>query len=198
MSILEKIFGAKTQSMQQVANERLFDAKTAGDVIAALAAGADIEARDYCQQTPLQRAAYYGRNDAIKTLLEAGADVDGRNGRQEVALHSATGWGHSDAVKILLAAGANLGLKDERGRSVIDNARSNYLRQLADYIQSVADGSTPRPTPEDVGLDMDKRNAALAALARGEKPVVGQHTAALDASRERQRQAALDDPTQGI
>jgi len=181
---------------QQALNERLFIAADLDDVPAikqALKDGADVDARNDRQSTPLDRAAWSGHTDAAKALLEAGAEVNTSNGAtQSTALHWAAWKGNTVAARALLAAGADLALKDKDGNTPIDKARSQKHPELANYLQSIANSTIKRPTPKEVGLDMNKRNAALA------KPIVGEHTAKVVTGMEAQRQAALNDPSEGI
>jgi ankyrin repeat protein len=48
---------------------------------ALVAAGADVDARDVCDETPLRIAAYNGFPEIVKILLCAGANVELANGR---------------------------------------------------------------------------------------------------------------------
>jgi ankyrin repeat protein len=113
----------------------------------------------------------------VNALLERGADVDALTFTKNTALHWAAYYGKSDAAKALLAAGASLDAQNEKGKTPIDYARESSYTLLADEMLAVENDPTKRPTPQDVGLDMGKRNAALVKL--GKKPVLGPQTAAL-------------------
>ncbi len=57
-------------------------------------------------ETPLARAASFGRRDAVALLLEHGAAVDGRDAARRTPLMRAAVYGHADVAATLLAAGA--------------------------------------------------------------------------------------------
>jgi len=185
----------RTADEQKALNARLLDAAETGDVPAitqALKDGADVDARNHWQNTPLHEAAKAGHNDAVKVLLEAGAEVDARNINQDIPLHWVASQYNIRAIQVLLAAGTDPTLMTRDGYTVMDEARKHNQPELANYLQSIVDNTVDRPTPKEVGLDMKKRNAALG------KPVVGAHTAKAVAGMEAQRQAALNDPSEGI
>jgi len=197
MSFLKNIFG-----VQKKRNASLLDAAKKGVVAAvkqSLQDGAEINARDEGKSTPLHWAMDRCSSDATITLLEAGAEVDALNVSQYSPLHWAAHYGHIATVEILLAAGADLTLKNVNGKTPITIARDEKHIELANYLQSIVDDPTKRPTPEKVGLDINKRNTALEALGKPiTKPVVGKYTAKAVAGMEAQRQAALNDPSEGI
>ena len=100
----------------------LFEAISRGDLDAVkrqIAAGVPVDCTDLITDTghdsghtPLERAAYNGRVDVIKFLLEEGADVKrrGRWGSTPLlsALTSASTNDHITCVKVLIAAGAHV------------------------------------------------------------------------------------------
>ena len=108
-----------------------------------LAAGADIQAQDKNGATPLHRAVRTRCAEAVKCLLDAGADPTTRNKPGSTAFHLAvqnTGRGGSgaDAAKeaqrriilTFLERGVSTGMKDARGKSVLDWARSGPIREM--------------------------------------------------------------------
>ena len=56
---------------------------------ALVAAGADVDARDVCDETPLRIAAYNGDPEVVRLLLCAGANAELANARGETPLSSA-------------------------------------------------------------------------------------------------------------
>jgi len=192
----------RTAKQQQKLNERLFNAAEKGDVPAikqALLDGAIINARDSFRYTSLHYTAHHGHTDAMKVLLEAGAKVDVRDGEQNTPLHWAAHNGYDNLTKVLLAVGADLTLKDKDNKTPIDQARKKGQRTLVDYLQYIVDNPENRPTPQEVGFDINKRNTALKALGKPiTKPIIGEHTAKVLTGMEAQRQAALNDPSEGI
>jgi uncharacterized protein len=69
----------------QEATQKLFEAArtgNVGDAKSALDAGADVNARDDRQQTPLHWAAMKGHTDLARLLIDKGADLNARDDRQ--------------------------------------------------------------------------------------------------------------------
>ena len=73
--------------------------------------GADLNQHDEEGCTPLSRAAYHGRADMMKRLLDAGAEPEktekcfGKDSG-DTPLHTAAGWGNKATIQILLERGA--------------------------------------------------------------------------------------------
>src|SRR5215510_361585 len=95
----------------QAANESLWEASRAGDatrITAALAAGADVNAKSRYDVTPLIFAAGNGRLDAVKLLLSRGADVNAQDtfyrGR---AVDMAIANGYVDVAILLVQNGSD-------------------------------------------------------------------------------------------
>lgn len=108
-----------------------------------LAAGADINATDKNGATPLHRAVRTRCAAAVKCLLEAGSDARLKNKPGSTPFHLAvqnTGHGGigAEAAKAaqrqiiheFLAFGLNPALKDNKGQSVLDCARSSWIRNI--------------------------------------------------------------------
>jgi hypothetical protein len=97
------------------------------DVQAAISNGADVNARDSEESTPLMGACYYQRNEVIIILLKAGADINA----QDAFGHSALMWAAMynevpDTITTLLDAGADAKLKDKKGQTAFDYAKLNW------------------------------------------------------------------------
>ena len=63
-------------------------------------------AKDDEGNTALMKAAFEGRPESVKVLLEAGADVNAKAPDGWTALMKATERGHTEIVKLLKEAGA--------------------------------------------------------------------------------------------
>src|SRR5439155_11724626 len=108
-----------------------------------LDAGADIQAPDKNGATPLHRAVRTRCAAAVKCLLEAGADPTRKNKPGSTPFHLAvqnTGRGGSGAevakaaqreiIAEFLSLGLSPKLKDDKGKSVMDWARSSWIRNM--------------------------------------------------------------------
>jgi ankyrin repeat protein len=108
-----------------------------------LEAGADIHAQDKNGATPLHRAVRTRCAEAVNCLLDAGADATMRNKPGSTAFHLAvqnTGRGGSGAdrakaaqreiIRAFRERGVSTSLKDARGKSVLEWARSDEIREM--------------------------------------------------------------------
>ena len=108
-----------------------------------LGAGADGGARDKNGATPLHRAVRARCLGAVICLLQAGSDPTIKNNTGSTAFHLAvqnTGRGGTGAaeakeaqrgiIEHFLALGVKATLKDGKGRSVLDCAKSDWVRNL--------------------------------------------------------------------
>jgi hypothetical protein len=108
-----------------------------------LEAGADIHAQDKNGATPLHRAVRTRCAAAVKCLLDAGADATIRNLPGSTAFHLAvqnTGRGGSgserakaaqrEIIEMFLARGVSTELKDAKGKTVRQWAKSDWIREL--------------------------------------------------------------------
>ncbi len=105
--------------------------------------------------TPLHLAAFFGREDAVRALLERGADatVVARHETLRVApLHSAAAGGHGAVVRLLLGAGADPNAAQPGGFTPLHAAAQNGDRESAEVLLAAGadrdartdDGQTPR------------------------------------------------------
>ncbi|MGD9915071.1 MAG: ankyrin repeat domain-containing protein, partial [Rhizobiaceae bacterium] len=90
----------------------LIDAVNAGDagaVQAALAAGAQLEARDAAKRTPLLLATRANDVASARLLIDAGADVNAKDNIRDTPFLYAGAEGRNEILKLILATGrANL------------------------------------------------------------------------------------------
>ncbi len=88
----------------------LFAAAQAGDLAgttAALAAGADVNAANTHQVTPLLEAVCQGHVELVQLLFDRGAETDDTRMREGSPLMLAAFLGHLEILRILLEAGAD-------------------------------------------------------------------------------------------
>jgi Ankyrin repeats (many copies) len=108
-----------------------------------LKAGADVHARDKNGATPLHRAVRTRCAAAVECLLDAGADPAAKNKPGSTAFHLAvqnTGHGGSGSaiakaaqrriIEAFIRKGARTALKDAKGHSVLDQAQSDWIRDI--------------------------------------------------------------------
>jgi uncharacterized protein len=107
-----------------------FEAAALGDLdrlAVLLAGGADADAVTADGFTALHIAAFFGKPEAARLLLDRGADVDarGRGWMTGTPLHSAASGRHVDVVEILLAAGADPNARQSGGWTPLHSGAHN-------------------------------------------------------------------------
>jgi len=122
----------------------VWDAKKQVETIRTfLATGADIHLQDMNGATPLHRAVRTRSAAAVKFLLASGSNPTIRNKPGSTPFHLAvqnTGRGGSgepaavtaqrEIIQEFLSRGVSVKLKDGKGKSVLDCARSEWIREL--------------------------------------------------------------------
>lgn len=147
----------------------LFDAARAGDVEvlkSLLARGVQVDMRDERGSTALILAAYYGKTDAVRTLLDAGASPNlGDSARGNTALMGALFKGEIESAKRLLAdPRTDVNARNAAGQTAAMFAalfgRADLIEALAarqaDFALTDASGATAEALARTQG------NAALA------------------------------------
>ena len=104
-----------------------------------LTAGADVNAKDKTDWTPLHYAAREGHNEIAELLVENGVDVNAKNEDGYTPLLYAAIMGHTEIVELLIAAGADLNAKDEGGETPLDWTTNpdnpNDTAEIADLLR---------------------------------------------------------------
>jgi len=110
--------------------------------------------------TALHLAAYFGQEDAARTLIERGAEMNlvARNANIHVTpLHSAAAGGHSGIVKLLLEHGADPNAAQDGGFTPLHSAAQNDDRESVEaLLEAGADPSLANDdgkTPADLAGD---------------------------------------------
>ncbi|XP_071749523.1 transient receptor potential cation channel subfamily A member 1 homolog [Lepeophtheirus salmonis] len=99
-----------------------------------IAAGADIEARNYCLWTPLDCAAAYGQTKCANLLLNANAPIDARDKNKTTPLHLSARYGHENVAKLLIKNGASLWQSNSAGHNALTLAITHGKREVARVI----------------------------------------------------------------
>jgi uncharacterized protein len=111
--------------------------------------------------TPLHLAAFFGRTDAVRLLLDRGADANttATNDTRVAPLHSAAAGGDREAVRLLLAAGADPNARQRGGFAPLHAAAAAGDRELAELLLDAGaepaaetdDGRTPADLAREYG-----------------------------------------------
>ena len=121
---------------------RLIDAAAAGDVAgitAALAAGADIDARDPLGRTALLTATIAGRTTAVEALVEAGADLDLQDDRLDNPFLYAGAEGLLDILRVVNEAGADPAITNRFGGTALIPASERGHVEVVRYLLAESD-----------------------------------------------------------
>ena len=121
---------------------------------------AEINARNEHGVTALMRAAYHGRGEMVRVLLEHGADPNLTRNDNFTALSLAAFFGHVEIVEVLMRHGANSDVATRFGTSphMWATARSETM--------SVAVTAPRRPVPNPTTSRSDGAMSGSSALPR--------------------------------
>lgn len=119
------------------------------DIIRTVLKGADPNAKDLLDNTPLHKATSYGYPDISALLLMLGAEVNSKNSDGETPLHRAVGQGSIEVSKLLLSVGSDVNAIKNDGETPLYRAVSApkmaklLLETGADVNLKNYDGWTP-------------------------------------------------------
>ena len=82
------------------------------------------------ESTPLHLAAYYGRYESAKVLLEFGADTNARDVNNMTPLHLAVMRNHVKIVELLISFNANTSVFDKIGNTPVSYTRNKTIIDL--------------------------------------------------------------------
>jgi ankyrin repeat protein len=128
--------------------------------------------------TPLHLAAFFGKAEAVRMLLDADAPVDAytQNDLANQPLHAAAAGRNVEICRALLAAGADVGATQHGGFAPLHEAAQLgddemvelFLSAGADPTLAAEDGRTPADLAEAAGhVDVARR---LREVATGSRP----------------------------
>ena len=123
------LVGVLFSLIKNIFKKTLHKACNKGDIEAVkqfLGKGADVNAEDKHEWTPLHYAAYQGHTEIAKFLVGSGADVNAKEIGDETPLHFAAQRGHKEIVELLLAKDADVNAKEDHGETPLDWAIFGY------------------------------------------------------------------------
>ncbi|CAI5787396.1 QUALITY PROTEIN: ankyrin repeat domain-containing 31 [Podarcis lilfordi] len=97
---------------------------------AMIKAGGNVNTQDCAGWTPLHDSSLAGFWWTTNELLKAGADVNCKGSEKITPLHDAVKGGHYKVAELLLRYGADPLLKNERGKSALEEATDMRMRKL--------------------------------------------------------------------
>jgi ankyrin repeat protein len=112
--------------------------------------------------TPLHLAAFFGKEDAARALLNGGADVKARstNTMENTALHAAVAGKHAALVKLLIDRGASANARQNGGFTPMHSAANNgdveTARVLIDAGADVSARADNQQRPIDLAMTQAK------------------------------------------
>ncbi|KAI9148801.1 ankyrin repeat [Paramyrothecium foliicola] len=117
-------------------------AKTGHEAIAKLLLerGADVEAKNGSNVTPLWMAVEEGHEAVVKVLLDGGADPNARDINRRILLLRAARCGQEPVVKLLLEKGANIDASDKHGQTALRLAiKGSHEKVVKTLLENGAD-----------------------------------------------------------
>jgi len=116
--------------------------------------------------TPLHLAAFFGKDDAARLLLNKGAQVDARstNAMQNTPLHAAAAGKHATLVKLLIDRGANVNARQHGGWTPMHAAAQSGDVEMAKVLVAAGADVLVRAENNQTPLDL--------ALTKGQQAMV--------------------------
>jgi len=116
--------------------------------------------------TPLHLAAFFGKTEAVRLLLNKGALVGARstNPMENMPLHAACAGRHTEAAKLLIDHGASVNARQHGGWAPLHAAAQNGDMELAKALIAAGADVNARAENKQMPLDL--------ALAKGQQAMV--------------------------
>ena len=140
-------------------------------------AGSDLNVLEPTRaSTPLITAAFLGKTEAAKILIEAGADLNYKNADGSTALHTAAAFGKTEAAKILIDAGIDLNNQNNQGATALHTGAFFCRVEIVEaLLEKGADktlkNKTGKTALEVVELPFEEVKGVYDAVGAGLKPL---------------------------
>jgi ankyrin repeat protein len=95
---------------------------------------ANVNARGFCNWTPLHQASFYKHPKVVQLLLGHGADVNALTAAHNTPLHFALTSRSPEVVRLLLEYGADVDIRDEDDRAPYQVAESDGLTEIVQLL----------------------------------------------------------------
>uniref|UniRef100_A0A8D0ETI0 RAMA domain-containing protein n=1 Tax=Strix occidentalis caurina TaxID=311401 RepID=A0A8D0ETI0_STROC len=102
-----------------------------------ISSGVCVNEQDYAGWTAIHEASSGGFTEVILELLKAGANVNSRSLDGILPIHDAVSGNYLEAVRILLQHGANPCERNGSGKSALDEACDDEMRELLNFYSAM-------------------------------------------------------------
>ena len=164
--VLTAMYHGRTEIAEYIASRSeldVFEASATGKsdrLDELIAANPDAARQTSDGWTPLHLAAFFGRTDAARRLIDAGADLKAISGNTtgNTPLHAAiAGRGDEELILRMLMAGADAGLATAEGHTPLHIAASRGNRRVCDLLLQYRAAPSARmkdgKTPADIAAE---------------------------------------------
>jgi len=132
--------------------------------------GADLNAKDNVNMTPLHWAANGGHKEIVELLITNGANVNARTPRMvgwHTPLHDAAAAGHKEVAELLIAEGADVNAKDSTfGRTLLHIAAREGHKEIVELLIAKGADVNAKDKNGETPLDLAKNNPEITDLLR--------------------------------